>query len=111
MPESDSDVPGFTVFVLEPGFVAIRLSSGWAGYVIDSPAQFITKTQAGQNIGDQSQAFPAGSFLTPEPWFVGIHSIEKFTTLPGLQDGGYFITRANCSLPVPLWYDTGVNTQ
>ena len=66
MAESDGDIPGVPVLVFKPGFEVIWLRAGWTGHVIDTASLLVTKTQPGQDIGDQAQALPTGSVLTPE---------------------------------------------
>jgi len=66
MAESDGDIPGLPVFVFEPGFVEFRLRAGWTRCVIDTASLLVTKPQPGQDIGNQTQALPTGSVVTPE---------------------------------------------
>ena len=73
MPECDGNLSGQAMFLLEPWLVVTPSTPWRAGYIVDTATQFITKTQACQNVVDQAQAFPAGSVLAPPPWAVSIH--------------------------------------
>ena len=111
MSESDGYIAGLTVWVFEPRSVPVRLGARRTGCAIDAASLFITKPQAGQDIGNQAQAFPTGSFIMPEFRLVLVHAAKKFSALVGLQYGRDFFPRADCGLPVPLWDDPGVHAQ
>ena len=80
MTECNRHVPGFPVFVLEPGPIRPGLASGRSAGAGQDFSIGIAKAEPGQDIADQESALPAAPVILPLAQPAFSHLAEKLPT-------------------------------
>jgi len=75
--ECNRHVPGFPVFVLEPGSIRPGLASWWSTGAGQDFSIGIAKAEPGQDIADQEPALPSGPIILPLAQPAFSHLAEK----------------------------------